>query len=119
VTSQGSLYGRFQRALKAGQVFHAETAARELGGLNLADALRLVELYAAYEPDKFERAAVRWYTRYLEEAGPTLLQAGIALAALGELRGRGEAAGKLLAELCREGGTAAAYARADPATPPG
>jgi hypothetical protein len=32
----GSSYGRFQRAIKAGQVFHAENAARELGGLNLA-----------------------------------------------------------------------------------
>jgi hypothetical protein len=80
-------------------VIQAEAAARELGRLSLSDALRLVELYAAYEPDKFERAAARWSERYLAERQPTLLQAQVALAALGELRGGGGAASKLLTDL--------------------
>jgi hypothetical protein len=77
----------------------AEAAARELGRLSLQDALRLVELYAAYEADKFERAALRWYERFLAERQPTLLQAQVALAALGELRGCSEPASKLLVEM--------------------
>jgi hypothetical protein len=60
VTSQGTAHGRFQRAIKNGWVFHAEVAARELGALSPADALRLVVLYADAEPEKFERAALRW-----------------------------------------------------------
>ena len=104
LTSQGSPYGRFQRALKAGLVHQAETAARELGRIDLADALRLVELYAAAAPEKFDRAAVRWIDRYLCEREPTLLRASIALAALSELRGPGEQASRVLHELV---GTAA------------
>jgi hypothetical protein len=99
VTSQGSPYGRFQRALTAGQVLQAETAARELGGLNLADALRLVELYAAYEPTKFDRAVVKWLARLLTETNANLLAANIALAALGELRGPNNQARKVLHDL--------------------
>jgi hypothetical protein len=80
-------------------VLHAETAAREVGSLNLADALRLVELYAAYEPEKFERAPLRWFGRYLAESEPSLLSANVALAALSELRRSGEQARSLLREL--------------------
>jgi hypothetical protein len=42
MTSQGTPYGRFQRAIQRGQLFHAELAARELGRLTLSDALALV-----------------------------------------------------------------------------
>jgi hypothetical protein len=59
MTSQGSSYGRFTRAIKARQLFQAEMAARELRGLSLADALELVILIAAQRPDRLERAAVR------------------------------------------------------------
>jgi hypothetical protein len=44
----------------------AEATAREIG-LNLEEALQLVLLYVAYEPTKHERAALRWFGRYLEE----------------------------------------------------
>jgi hypothetical protein len=43
VTSQGTPHGRFTRAIKQGNLFAAELAARELGGLNLQDALELVD----------------------------------------------------------------------------
>jgi hypothetical protein len=60
-------------------------------------------LYAAYEPQKLERAALRWFARYLDEGeGVSLFKAQLVLSALAELRaGEGEAAGKLLMELVR------------------
>jgi hypothetical protein len=42
MTSQGTAHGRFQRAIHARNLLHAETAAREMGGLSLADALAAV-----------------------------------------------------------------------------
>jgi hypothetical protein len=77
-------------------VFHAELAAREAGDLTLTEALELVCLYAEAEPAKFERAALRWHSRFVSEASPSLLQAQIALAAL---RAGGESARKVLLEL--------------------
>ena len=79
------------------------TTARELGKLSLEEALQPVLLYAAYEPAKVERAALRWFRRYLEE-GPSvsLLKAQLALSALAELRaGDRELAEKVLSELGR------------------
>jgi hypothetical protein len=39
----------------------------------LEDALKLTHLYAEKEQwDKFERAALRWLRRYLDEKKPTL-----------------------------------------------
>jgi hypothetical protein len=80
----------------------AEATAREFA-LTLEEALRLVLLYAAYEPAKVERAALRWFARYLDEGkGVTLLKAQIALAALGDLRrGDDDHAAKLLNGLTR------------------
>ena len=83
-------------------MFHAELAAREMGRLTLAEALELVVLYAEVEPAKFERAAVRWLSRYLDEGKDvSLLKARLALGALSELQSEGDAAAKLLTELAR------------------
>jgi hypothetical protein len=50
--------------------------------------LQLVLLYAAYEPAKLERAALRWFRRYLEESKDvTLLRAQLALTALAAFGG--------------------------------
>lgn len=46
MTSQSTARGRFQRAIHARHVQNAETAAREMGGLSLANALMLCELLA-------------------------------------------------------------------------
>ena len=37
----------------------------------LEDVLKLVHLYAQKESRKFERAAMKWIRRYLEEREPT------------------------------------------------
>jgi hypothetical protein len=72
MTSQGTAYGRFARALQRGNVFQAELAAREIGHLSLAEALSLCELLVARDPQKFERAAQRWLRRFIEERSPSL-----------------------------------------------
>jgi hypothetical protein len=86
MTSQGTAYGRFARALRRGDVSQAELAARELGRLTLADALSLCELLAARDPQRFERAARRWLQRFIEERSPSLPEVALAAAALNELR---------------------------------
>ena len=75
MTAQGHPRSRFHRAIEVRWVFHAELAAREAGNLTLAEALELVCLYAEVEPSKFERAALRWHTRFVSEAAPSLLRA--------------------------------------------
>jgi hypothetical protein len=86
VTSQGSAHGRFTHAIKRGNLFAAELAARELRGLSLHDALDLVVLIARQRPDRLERAAIRWHGR-LETEAPTLTlaESRFALAALEHL----------------------------------
>jgi hypothetical protein len=102
VTAQGHPRAIFKRAIERGNVVVAEATAREIG-LSLEEALQLVLLYAAYEPAKLERAALRWLGRYLDEGkAVSLLKTQIALSALAELRAdEREAAAKLLADLAR------------------
>ena len=65
MTSQGTAHGRFQRAIHRRHVQAAEMAAREMGGLSLADALLLCELLANTDPSRYERAALRWLQRFM------------------------------------------------------
>jgi hypothetical protein len=85
MTSQGSAHARFTRAIHRRQRFAAETAARELEGLSLTDALRLD--FADREADRrrYERAAVRWLERFIQERGPTLMDLALAATALSQL----------------------------------
>ena len=68
----GSLYAVFQRALKNGNLCVAEAEAHEMRVVSLEDARKLVHLYAEKESPKYERAALKWLRRYLEEREPTL-----------------------------------------------
>ena len=72
MTSQGSPYGRFQRAIERRALWMAEDAAREMPQLSLEDALQLVHLYAERGSPKYEKAAMRWLERYLSEGTPRL-----------------------------------------------
>ena len=86
VTSQGSAHGKFTRAIKQGNLFAAELAARELRGLNLHEALDLVALIARVRPDRLEPAAIRWHGRLeIETKALTLAESRFALAALERL----------------------------------
>jgi hypothetical protein len=86
MTSQGTAHGRFQRAIHRRHVQAAEMAAREMGGLSLADALSLCELLANVDPARYERAALRWLQRFIDERLPPLTEVALAAAALAELR---------------------------------
>jgi len=86
MTSQGTPRGRFQRAIHSRHVQNAEIAAREMGGLSLADALLLCELLANTDPARYERAALRWLQRFIDERLPPLTEVALAASALAELR---------------------------------
>jgi hypothetical protein len=60
-------------------------AAREMGGLSLAEALSLCELLANVDPSRYERAALRWLQRFIHERVPPLTEVAVAAAALAEL----------------------------------
>jgi hypothetical protein len=119
MTSQGTTYGRFQRAISRRHLFAAEMAARELGQVNLADALALTALMADAAPARFERAAVRWHGRFeLEVKGLNLADSQLALSALATLAGPGaEIGAETLTRLGRHygvGGLEAALKRISP-----
>jgi len=82
----GTAHGRFQRAIQRRNVQAAEIAAREMGGLSLADALLLCELLANVDPARYERAALRWLQRFVDERLPPLTEVALAASALAELR---------------------------------
>jgi hypothetical protein len=91
VTSQGSAHARFERYVRQGELFHAELAARELGSVSLADALRLVVLYAEKDSAKFDPAAVKWLRRLLDERPTSLREAELAVMHLLQLPGEARA----------------------------
>jgi hypothetical protein len=75
MTSQGSAYARFQRALKIGNLTLIRNAAAELPHVDLGDALAVCVVIRQVEPDRFQRAALRWLARYcLERRDATVAQ---------------------------------------------
>jgi hypothetical protein len=79
-------------------------AAREMGGLSLADALSLCELLANVDPARYERAALRWLQRFIDERLPPLSEVALAASALAELRhGRRAVGVETLKRLLRPG----------------
>ncbi len=124
MTSQGSTYGRFQRAMRRPQLFHVDLAARELGHLSLADALSLALLIAEAEPQCWPRAAARWHARFVLEAkGIGLDESALAFTAVAALRGKHrQLAALTLQQLARSHGVpsiedAIARAASEPAAP--
>lgn len=99
VTSQGSPLTRFRRAIRGQSVLMAELSAREAGRLPLEDALALVALYAATDDEKFDRAAVRWLVRVVEERRLSLGDMQLAAAAAATLREQPDRALRILREL--------------------
>jgi hypothetical protein len=73
VTSEGHPGARLQHALAAGNLTAAEQAAFEVAFVPLEQARALVELYAEKGDGKFERAALRYLRRYLDESDPSLV----------------------------------------------
>jgi hypothetical protein len=105
VTSQGSADSQFRRALERRNFLLAWTLAAELPKVPLADALSLLLLALDQQPWRFETAAPRWHARLRAEAGLTLAEAQLAVAALDALAGpRAVAGGHALVALCEAHG---------------
>lgn len=84
MTSEGSPYGRFTRAIQRRSLHEAEAAAHELAAISLDDALQLVHLYAERGSPKYERAALRWLARYVTETRPALRDLALVAASLAD-----------------------------------
>ncbi len=54
-------------------------AAREMAAVSLADALLLCELLANVDPARYERAALRWLQRFMDERLPPLTEVALAV----------------------------------------
>ena len=84
VTSEGRPGARLQRALAARNLTAAEQAAFEIAFISLAQARELVELYAEKGDPKYERAALKYLTRYMAEGSPSLADVAQVAAVLAE-----------------------------------
>jgi hypothetical protein len=82
VTSQGSAFMRFRRALDRGNATEALSAASELQFVGLTEALELTLLLADSDEEKYERAAVRWHVRFVYESKNVGMQESQAVLAL-------------------------------------
>jgi hypothetical protein len=61
-----------------------------LGGLSLADALELTLLMRETDRWRYERAAVRWLERFIEERRPSLAELALASAGPSQIGGAGD-----------------------------
>jgi sulfite reductase beta subunit-like hemoprotein len=106
VTSQGSAYARFRRALDSQNATVAYAAATELDFVGLSDALELV-LRVVEDPRRFRRAALRWHARYCAEVQDVgFEEAQAVVACLAGLAGRQpKAAAEALAALVHRRGS--------------
>lgn len=65
VTAAGSPRSRLLRAIERGNLELVRLAAVECARIDLEDALRILLLIRDQDPDRYERAAVRWSGRLL------------------------------------------------------
>jgi hypothetical protein len=82
VTAQGSSYTRLRRALDHRNVVEALSAASELQFVGLTEALELTLLLADEDPAKYERAALRWHIRLMQDFPAVELRESQAILAL-------------------------------------
>jgi hypothetical protein len=105
MTSDGNPYTRFRRALATGSEAVVLAAARELPQIALDDALRICLVLRGGNPDRYERAAVRWLGRFaLEARGATIDDLRLAADALDALPERASEAMERLQQLCVDRG---------------
>ena len=101
VSSTGSPYARFRRAIATGNLNLVHAAALELPRVDLDDALRICLLMSQVDDDRYERAAVRWLARAsLETPSMRLEDVRMGLIAFEALPYNPTAARQTLAELC-------------------
>ncbi len=87
MSSDGSPYARFRRALKTRNLHLIRAAAAELPRIELHDALEVCLIVRDTQPDRFDAAAVRWIGRYCAERPSISLElVDAAVAAFRELQ---------------------------------
>jgi hypothetical protein len=107
VTSDGNPYARFRRALETGNEALVTAAALELPWIALDDALRICLVLRDCDPERYERAAVRWLGRFaLEARNVTIDDLRQAANALDSLPDRAADAMERLQHLCVARGVA-------------
>ena len=107
MTSDGSPYQRFRRALATGNAALVTAAALELPRIALDDALRICLVLRGGDPARYERAAVRWLGRFaLEARNVTIDDLRVAADALDALPDHATEAMEQLQQLCLERGVA-------------
>jgi len=82
LTAQGHPRAIFRRAVERKNLLIAEATARELGALDLSEALDLVCLIAEVEPGRLDPFARRWLARIADERPLPLAELDIAITAL-------------------------------------
>jgi hypothetical protein len=82
LTAQGQPRARFRRAIERKNLLGAETCAREMGVVDLAEALELVCLVAEVAPARLDGFARRWLARVADERALTLRELDLAVTAL-------------------------------------
>ena len=101
VTSRGSAYSQFKRALSRRNFLQAWTLAAELPKVPLADALAMLLLALDEQRWRFDTAAPRWHARLCAEARLTLTEAQLAVCAIDALSGpSATAGGQALVAIC-------------------
>ncbi len=107
MTSDGNPYARFRRALRTGNEALVTAAARELPRIALDDALRICLVLRGGDPERYERAAVRWLGRFaLEGRRVSIDDLRLAADALDKLPSHATEAMELLQRLCVAHGVA-------------
>jgi hypothetical protein len=103
MTSDGSPYHRFKRALATGNLNLVRAAAAELPWIGLDDALQICLLLCDEPDERYERAAVRWLGRFALEARNVTIDAiHAAAAAFDALPMQPETSMETLARLCTQ-----------------
>jgi hypothetical protein len=101
-TSQGNAYARFRRALATGNLTIIRAAAAELPRVDLGDALAVCMAIREAEPERFERAALRWLARScVEQPRATVADVRAAAGAFEAMASEPTAALETLRRLCR------------------
>lgn len=101
VTSQGSPYARFRRALLTGNLHLFDAAARELPVIALEDALRILRVLADKGDPRFGRAAARFAARVVTERSLAPAETHRVLALAESLPAAPETISELLRAYCR------------------
>jgi len=96
---KGSPYPRYPRALKTGNLAVIRNAASELPSVSLQHALTICLVIRDAEPERYERACLRWLARYCLERADTVENVRAAATALHALPADPEPSLKTLRDL--------------------